>query len=163
MEGWNPPSENESLLRPPSRLATVIPSGLEAADSYPAGPTMLFRAFDPSAPGAGERLQGLPGPVSGDCELGLAPVDGSRAASLKSRETGRAAGPGWPRVGSDIGGFRLLLELGRGAFARVYLAEEVNLGRRLVALKVSHHEGDEPRVLARLQHAHICSGPLGSG
>ncbi len=155
MEGWNPPSENESLLRPPSRLATVIPSGLEAADSYPAGPTMLFRAFDPSAPGAGERLQGLPGPVSGDCELGLAPVDGSRAASLKSRETGRAAGPGWPRVGSDIGGFRLLLELGRGAFARVYLAEEVNLGRRLVALKVSRAEGDEPRVLARLQHAHI--------
>ena len=31
----------------------------------------------------------------------------------------------------------------------------MNLGRRLVALKVSRAEGDEPRILARLQHAHI--------
>ena len=48
-----------------------------------------------------------------------------------------------------------MVELGRGAFARVFLAEEMNLGRRLVALKVSRAEGDEPRILARLQHAHI--------
>ena len=99
MEGWDPASENGSLLRPPSKPATAIPSGLEAADSYPAGPTMLFRAFDPAAPGVGRRLQGPPGPVSGDCELGLAPDDGSRAAGRKSRETGRAVGPGWPRSG----------------------------------------------------------------
>jgi serine/threonine protein kinase/Tfp pilus assembly protein PilF len=48
-----------------------------------------------------------------------------------------------------------VLELGRGAFARVYLAEELNLGRRLVAIKVSRPDGDEPRILARLQHTHI--------
>jgi eukaryotic-like serine/threonine-protein kinase len=57
--------------------------------------------------------------------------------------------------GDEQAGFRIVLELGRGAFARVYLAEEVNLGRRLVAVKVSRPDGDEPRILARLQHAHI--------
>ncbi len=38
---------------------------------------------------------------------------------------------------------------------RVYLAEEINLGRRLVAIKVSRPDGDEPQILARLQHTHI--------
>jgi serine/threonine protein kinase/tetratricopeptide (TPR) repeat protein len=60
-----------------------------------------------------------------------------------------------PQPGEDFNGFRILLELGRGAFARVFLAEEINLGRRLVAIKVSKIEGDEPQILARLQHAHI--------
>ncbi len=61
----------------------------------------------------------------------------------------------FPALGEAIGGFRLIAELGRGAFARVYLAHEAALGNRPVALKVSKAEGDEPRVLARLQHTHI--------
>ena len=60
-----------------------------------------------------------------------------------------------PRVGDLVGGFLLKVELGRGAFARVFLAEEVSLGHRPVALKISRAEGDEPKILARLQHAHI--------
>ena len=60
-----------------------------------------------------------------------------------------------PNPGETLGGFRLVSELGRGAFARVYLAEQSDLGRRLVALKVSRAEGDEPQILARLQHTHI--------
>ncbi|MDG3005669.1 protein kinase domain-containing protein [Paludisphaera mucosa] len=60
-----------------------------------------------------------------------------------------------PRPGDEVGGFRLIAELGRGAFARVFLAEEASLGGRPVALKVSAAEGDEPQLLARLQHAHI--------
>ena len=60
-----------------------------------------------------------------------------------------------PGAGDVVGDFQLVIELGRGAFARVFLAEEVKLGRRLVALKVSKAEGDEPQILARLQHAHI--------
>src|SRR6185312_4189159 len=59
------------------------------------------------------------------------------------------------RIGEGIGGFRLVSELGRGAFGRVYLAEEAGLGNRPVALKVSRPEGHEPRPLARLQHTHI--------
>ena len=61
----------------------------------------------------------------------------------------------FPECGDGIGGFRLVAELGRGAFGRVYLAEESGLGNRPVALKVTRPEGDEPRLLARLQHTHI--------
>ncbi|WP_435008335.1 protein kinase domain-containing protein [Tundrisphaera lichenicola] len=61
----------------------------------------------------------------------------------------------FPRCGEGIGGYRLVSELGRGAFGRVYLAEESGLGNRAVALKVTRPEGDEPRLLARLQHTHI--------
>jgi serine/threonine protein kinase/tetratricopeptide (TPR) repeat protein len=68
----------------------------------------------------------------------------------------RAGGPQrLPGPGETLGAFRIVRELGRGAFARVYLAEEVQLGRRLVAIKVSRAEGDEPQILARLQHTHI--------
>lgn len=59
------------------------------------------------------------------------------------------------KAGDTLSGFFLLSELGRGAFARVFLAEQVELGDRRVALKVSRAEGDEPQMLARLQHAHI--------
>ncbi len=61
----------------------------------------------------------------------------------------------FPRIGEVLRGFRLVGELGRGAFARVYLAEQVDLAGRPVALKVSRAIGDEPYALARLQHAHI--------
>lgn len=60
-----------------------------------------------------------------------------------------------PRPGEVMAGFLIVGELGRGAFARVYLARQENLGHRLVALKVSPAEGDEPEILARLQHSHI--------
>ena len=61
----------------------------------------------------------------------------------------------FPQTGDGIAGFRLISELGRGAFGRVFLAEESLLGNRLVALKITKAEGDEPRLLARLQHTHI--------
>ena len=60
-----------------------------------------------------------------------------------------------PKVGDTICGFYLISTLGKGAFATVYLAEQIELGRRLVALKVSKAEGEEPQILARLQHTHI--------
>jgi serine/threonine protein kinase/tetratricopeptide (TPR) repeat protein len=65
------------------------------------------------------------------------------------------AAVGLPQPGDEFAGFRILVELGRGAFAHVYLAEEINLGRRPVAIKVSRPDGDEPQILARLQHTHI--------
>ncbi len=61
----------------------------------------------------------------------------------------------WPRPNDSVGGFHIILELGRGAFARVFLAAELNLGQRLVAIKVSQPDGDEPQILAQLQHTHI--------
>ena len=60
-----------------------------------------------------------------------------------------------PEVGGEFLGFRLLAELGRGAFGRVYLAEQADLGGRPVALKVTADAPAEPQVLAQLQHSHI--------
>lgn len=60
-----------------------------------------------------------------------------------------------PSSGDEIGPYRLLRELGRGAFARVFLAEQGDLDHRLVVLKVSTRSTAEPRLLARARHPHI--------
>jgi serine/threonine protein kinase/tetratricopeptide (TPR) repeat protein len=60
-----------------------------------------------------------------------------------------------PAVGDELFGFRLRHELGRGAFARVFLAEQESLAGRPVVVKVSAIEGEEPQTLAQLQHTHI--------
>ena len=54
-----------------------------------------------------------------------------------------------------IGPYFLRRELGRGGFARVFLAEQTNLENRLVVLKVSTRMTREPWLLARVRHAHI--------
>src|SRR3954453_19591689 len=60
-----------------------------------------------------------------------------------------------PEVGGEFLGFRLIGELGRGAFGRVYPAHQGDLASRLVALKVSTDLFDESQTLARLQHTNI--------
>ncbi len=60
-----------------------------------------------------------------------------------------------PDVGDEVLGFKLRAEMGRGAFARVFLAEQAGLGDRPVVVKVSAINGDEPQTLAQLQHTHI--------
>jgi serine/threonine protein kinase/Flp pilus assembly protein TadD len=62
---------------------------------------------------------------------------------------------GLPEVGDEVFGFRLRGELGRGAFARVFMAEQANLAGRPVVLKVSGIDGDEPYTLAQLQHTNV--------
>ena len=61
----------------------------------------------------------------------------------------------FPEVGQEFLGFRLVGELGRGAFGRVYLARQGDLADRSVALKVSTGGFAESQKLARLQHTHI--------
>ncbi len=60
-----------------------------------------------------------------------------------------------PEVSEELFGFRLRQELGRGAYARVFLAEQAELAGRPVVLKISAIEGSEPQTLAQLQHTHI--------
>jgi serine/threonine protein kinase/Flp pilus assembly protein TadD len=60
-----------------------------------------------------------------------------------------------PRIGDTLFGFKLVGELGRGAFARVYLAHQEALAGRPVALKVTFRPTREPQRLARLQHTNI--------
>ncbi len=61
----------------------------------------------------------------------------------------------FPEAGEDLGPFRLLSELGRGASGKTYLAAEPALGDRLVVLKVLTDDQEEHLSLARLQHTHI--------
>jgi serine/threonine protein kinase/Tfp pilus assembly protein PilF len=60
-----------------------------------------------------------------------------------------------PDVGDEVFGFRLEHALGKGAFARVFLAGQGHLAGRPVVLKVSAIEGTEPQTLAQLQHTNI--------
>jgi hypothetical protein len=58
------------------------------------------------------------------------------------------------KVGDRLDDFDLLLQLGRGAFAKVFLARQRSM-HRLVALKVSVERGVEAQTLAQLDHPHI--------
>ena len=57
-------------------------------------------------------------------------------------------------VGEMLDEFELLADIGRGAFARVFMARQVSMGR-LVALKISGDDGAEPQTLAQLDHPNI--------
>jgi serine/threonine protein kinase/Tfp pilus assembly protein PilF len=63
----------------------------------------------------------------------------------------------WPLPGQRFRDFLLVRELGRGAFARVYLAKEETLGDRPVAIKVSLRGGAEAQTLGRIRHPNIVS------
>ncbi|MFM8271991.1 MAG: serine/threonine-protein kinase, partial [Gemmata sp.] len=60
-----------------------------------------------------------------------------------------------PDVGTEFLGFRLTEELGTGGFGRVYLAQQLALSDRPVALKVTVRPNREAQHLARLQHTNI--------
>ena len=82
------------------------------------------------------------------------PVEG--VATRPRRGDRRSSSPPpFPQVGSEFVGFRLIGELGRGTFGRVYLGRQGELAGRLVALKVSTEVLAESQKLARLQHSHI--------
>jgi serine/threonine protein kinase len=57
-------------------------------------------------------------------------------------------------VGQRIDDFDLLMRLGRGAFARVFLARQRSM-HRLVAVKISRDHGTEPQTMAQLDHDYI--------
>lgn len=60
-----------------------------------------------------------------------------------------------PVAGDEFQGFQLLSELGRGAFGRVFLAQQKELADRPVALKIAPEVARESDRLARLQHTNI--------
>ncbi len=61
----------------------------------------------------------------------------------------------FPKTGDDYLGFRLLEELGRGSFGRVYLAEQYALGGRLVALKLATDLAQDCATLPQLRHTNV--------
>ncbi|HQR05508.1 MAG TPA: protein kinase [Gemmatales bacterium] len=60
-----------------------------------------------------------------------------------------------PHVGSHFLDFILEAELGQGAFGKVYLARQISLAKRQVALKITARKQHEPQTLARLRHTNI--------
>lgn len=61
----------------------------------------------------------------------------------------------FPQLGETRFGFLLVAELGRGSFGRVYLARQMNVGQRLVVLKVGSQLSAESERLGQLQHPNI--------
>ncbi len=57
-------------------------------------------------------------------------------------------------IGEQLDDFTILQKLGQGAFAHVYLAQQISM-RRLVALKVSRGKGGESQSLAQFDHPNI--------
>lgn len=65
------------------------------------------------------------------------------------------SGTRFPEPGEHFLRFHLRSVLGQGGAARVFLADDEDLGGRLSALKVSPDRGEEPSIMGRLQHPHI--------
>ena len=61
----------------------------------------------------------------------------------------------WPQDGDELLGYTIVEELGKGAFARAYLAREEALGSREVVIKVAPHGESEAQTLGRLKHENI--------
>lgn len=58
------------------------------------------------------------------------------------------------QAGETIQDFQLILELGRGAFARVFLAQQISM-QRIVALKITEQSSVESPLLSNLDHPNI--------
>ncbi|MFO0879377.1 MAG: serine/threonine-protein kinase [Gemmataceae bacterium] len=110
-----------------------------------AGETIDVEAFCASFPAIESFLHRI---LAADLYL----AEGTSFLPLPSEAPGRVD---WPLPGDTVAGCLLLRELGRGAFARVYLAREHTTGERPVALKLTQLGGNEARLLGRLHHDHV--------
>ena len=137
----------ESLIASDIRFAknaVVILSGLcYAAGSSESGDPA------PSIPVAKERIDNF---ASGWIKAG------ARVVISDTFESAFAGSPSAHftqiEVGQRLDDFDLLIELGSGAFARVFLARQLSL-QQLVAVKISANRGNEPQTLAQLDHDYI--------
>ncbi len=100
------------------------------------------------------RSGGLP-PIVANDQLGPDAATNSINVVPVEENQLREALEALPEPGDIAFGFRLLKELGRGTFGRVFLATQTELAARPVALKVSANLAAESRALAQLQHTNI--------
>jgi len=127
---------------PELRVDGELPSDLiyeefhiRRASGQPVEPAEYFARF----PQHEEKLRRLMGLDSPDAEASF---------------TAAKQGPVELQPGETIDDFDLILQLGKGSFASVYLARQRSM-QRLVALKVSKDVGTEPQTLAQFDHPNI--------
>jgi serine/threonine protein kinase/Tfp pilus assembly protein PilF len=130
--------------------ASASGTNLDAASLLVADLLRKRRRGDTASLSEGSPSLTSPGPST----TGLIPCP-SLARSLDAAVNGHSRILRLPEVGDTLFGFHLRYPLGRGAFARVFLAEQSDLAGRPVVLKVSAIEGSEPQTLAQLQHTNI--------
>jgi serine/threonine protein kinase len=63
-----------------------------------------------------------------------------------------AAAPVWPGPGEEFLGFEIVEQIGAGAVAKVFLARELEVGGRLVVIKVSQFGRGEARLMGKVSH-----------
>jgi serine/threonine protein kinase/tetratricopeptide (TPR) repeat protein len=78
----------------------------------------------------------------------------NRAAAIPARPASWAPDPPF-ETELAAAGFRLVQQIGEGAFSRVYLATQQELAGRFVVLKVVDQPLAEPQSMAMLQHTNI--------
>jgi serine/threonine protein kinase/tetratricopeptide (TPR) repeat protein len=61
----------------------------------------------------------------------------------------------FPDLGTDLLGFEIQEQIGQGAFGKVYLAKQRELGDRQVVLKITTESAGEAHVLAQLLHTNV--------
>jgi serine/threonine protein kinase/Tfp pilus assembly protein PilF len=146
--GW---SLADDRLTDPGEPGVAEPSKPSVSRSFSSGLDRVSRSRSVAASGIEFSLH-----LDRSSRPGLGSVlgRGPSGQSLSSSQ-GDEQPINFPSAGQLLAGFRIVSELGRGAFGRVYLATQEELADRPVALKVSKALGDEPRNLARLQHTHI--------
>jgi serine/threonine protein kinase/tetratricopeptide (TPR) repeat protein len=127
------------------RASRLDPASLLAEDLFRRRRRGDTASFSQAAPSLGAATRSIASLLS--CA--------SRRGSIDGLDSVRERIPRLPEVGDTLFGFHLRYPLGRGAFARVFLAEQSDLAGRPVVLKVSAIEGTEPQTLAQLQHTNI--------
>ncbi len=130
----------------PEARASQDQGGPPTADLIQAARTYRLQSVAPEeAPSAAE----FRGPAEAEVFHDLHRADPAGADLLARAMTTM------PEMGQEFLGFRLLAELGRGAFGRVFLAEQTSLAQRHVALKVCPDLRGESQTLAQLLHTNV--------
>ncbi len=144
-------------------LTELVRSDLEFQRSNGLAPTLdEYRADYPelfAQPAVARALEAIAAGLDTTASLSQTPrpsasLELTRVVAIAPLTVAPSSGR-FPEVGDEVCGFRLTGELGRGAFARVFLAEQIGLADRPVALKVTVRPTREPQRLAKLRHTNI--------
>ncbi len=79
---------------------------------------------------------------------------GTNTVAMQQLGSERTVPGSWVEPGHVVDDFEVLLHLGQGAFANVFLARQISMQRR-VALKITSPQGEEHATLAQFDHPNI--------